>query len=94
MYIVIGKDNCSQCDIAKRLLEIKKEEYLYLHFGVDISEHELDTIEYNFSTVFRTFPIIFKYEVGKKFIKELLLTQTSDIRFIGSDNELKKDLLR
>lgn len=53
-FHVFSKDNCPQCDQAKQLLNVKKEEYIVTNVGKDMSREE-------FIEMFpraRTFPVV------------------------------------
>lgn len=65
MYLVIGRDNCPYCEKAKRLLESRNKEYIY----VDITSGDsiTDTVWKNFlvdTMKARTVPQVFKLVEG------------------------------
>ena len=60
MYIMYGKNNCPQCEAAKRFLTSRGLEYEYKQFGVD---YELDDLM-ALPNVSRAMPQVFLGENG------------------------------
>ena len=60
MYIMYGKNNCPQCEAAKRFLTSRGLEYEYKQFGVD---YELDDLM-ALPNVSRAMPQVFLSESG------------------------------
>ena len=70
MYIILGRDNCSFCDKACKLLKSKDVPYLYINVKEPGMEHWVDYIK---SNGLRTVPQVFKLEPGgyEKLVEDL-----------------------
>jgi len=76
MYIVIGGDTCPKCDMAKKLLDAKGEEYEYLDMFADKNMERISEISH-------------KSKMGvMKSIPQIVLEEDGFYTHVGGYNEL------
>lgn len=62
MFIVYGKENCTQCKQAKQILDMKSLEYKYKSVPEDINQIDFYSLLEAFNVVPRSFPQIVKID--------------------------------
>lgn len=65
-FVVYGKDNCQYCSSAKKMLEVRKQDFVYKSLNEDYSVDDLKGLAKAVAGVeVKTFPQIFLLEGDK-----------------------------
>lgn len=77
MYIIYGKENCSQCVSAKKLLESQNYDFRYVTFGSDdMTKERLEEMT--------------NYEI--RTVPQILHSDNGFFRYVGGLKELMEDI--